>query len=909
MSENGMGISRRGFVAGAGATALGVGLAGGIVGCAPGAEKESEHTAGVEKTAYDPKAGEWIPTTCNMCFNNCSIKAHVIDGVVVELTGNPDSSIGRGHICGKGASGIMQLYDPNRITKPLKRTNPKKGFDEDPGWEEISWDEAYGLVDERMKAAIERSGPHAVTGMSMVASQIGSLVRHTALGVIYGNAEGSCSDICGAGVHQIEYLFTGTGNARPDYVNCNYVVQFGTNAGTATRHGYNMTVEPFAERRKNGLRHVVFDPHMGAAGEKADLWVPIRPGTDAAAALAIAYVLVHEENLIDIEFLANRTNGPSLVDLDTKRIVFDEKTGHSLYMDSDGEAKPYDRCSAPQLEGTFEVDGRQCSTGFTLYKEHLKTYTPEYQESITTVPAATIRQVAKELGEAACIGQTTEIDGVTLPYRPAAVDAFSGITRHKHAFHSCWAVFSLNNLIGSTNSVGGFCGFDPICNGWADDNPTMSWRPGLWEPEGLIDCAGLLLAFPNSYYKKVYEGDYTPTTMGMMELQPMSDDNHFEHIAQAHPDLYRTQAAEVALCYACNPIKWWGNYDEQAEIFKNYEYVVGIDMFLNESSYFYDVILPECCYLERTEPLPHAAGNHRVIGGLENPWTVPVWQKVVEPKDGAPSSWQLFAELASRAGKNAEFIATLNGMFRVKDEYSVPMDQKLDVEAFADSILKSNIDEEHDFAWLKEHAVYDHPRTVDEVYIWANGEPGRVPLYFDFLLEAKSKVEAKVVELGIPWEVDDYQALPDWKPGCGYEVTDPGFDILPVYYTDAINTDSWLMENPWINEINEENPYGYTIEINAATARAKGFASGDKVRLVTVDGVSVEGVLATSEGVHSECVAVIGGHWGSKSAYMPIAKDKGVPVVHLVPGQTPDRMDHVCSAFDQCIRVKLEKIA
>ena len=52
---------------------------------------------------------------------------------------------------------------------------------------------------------------------------------------------------------------------------------------------------------------------------------------------------------------------------------------------------------------------------------------------------------------------------------------------------------------------------------------------------------------------------------------------------------------------------------------------------------------------------------------------------------------------------------SLNGMFRVKDEYSVPMDQKLDVEAFADSILKSNIDEEHDFAWLKEHAVYDHP--------------------------------------------------------------------------------------------------------------------------------------------------------------------------------------------------------
>ena len=128
----------------------------------------------------------------------------------------------------------------------------------------------------------------------MVASQIGSLVRGSALGAIYGSAEGASSDICGTGVHQMEYLLTGTGNARPDYKYCNYVIQFGTNAGTATRHGFNMTAELFANRRAEGLRHVVFDPHMGASGEKADLWVPIRPGTDAAAALAIANVLIEE---------------------------------------------------------------------------------------------------------------------------------------------------------------------------------------------------------------------------------------------------------------------------------------------------------------------------------------------------------------------------------------------------------------------------------------------------------------------------------------------------------------------------------------------------------------------------------------------------------------------------------------
>ncbi len=921
MSKNDLKISRRSFMAGSAALALGAGLAG----CSSGtptkepedsvqanAEPEPGKEAPVEippeKEAYDRDAGKWVTTTCNMCFNNCSIKAHVVDGVVVELTGNPDCSIGRGHICGKGAAGIMMLYDPDRITKPMKRTNPKKGFNEDPGWEEISWDEAYDLVDTHIREAIERSGPHAVVGMSMVASQIGSLVRGSALGAIYGAAEGLSSDICGTGVHQVEYMLTGTGNARPDYDYCNYIIQFGTNAGTATRHGFNMTAEPFATRRAEGLRLVNFDPHMGAGGEKADLWVPIRPGTDAAAALSIANVLI-EEGLIDVEFLKTRTNSPSLVNVETGRILFDSESGKSLYMDADGTPKTYDACPDPQLEGSFDVDGVACKTAFTLYKEHVAKYTPEYQETITTVPAATIRRVAKEFGEAAQIGKTIEIDGVTLPYRPAAVDAFSGITRHKHAFHNCMAIFTLNNLVGSTNSVGGFVGFDPACNGWTDDNPNMSWHPAVWEPEGLIEYAGLLLGFPGSYYKKVYENDYTPTSMNLMELQPISEDKHFVHVSQANPDLYHTQPAEVAFCYACNPIKWWGNYDEQAEIFKNYSYVIGIDMYLNESSYFYDVILPECCYLERGEPLPHAANNHRLIGGMSNPWTISVWQKVVEPRDGAPSSWEIFAELADRAGKNSAFIALMNRLFRVKEEYSVPMDQKLEMEAFADSTLKSNIDEQHDYAWFKEHGVYEHPRTVDEAYLWANGDAGRVPMYFDFMLEAKEKVEAKVAELGIPWETDDYQGLPDWKPCCGYEVVDPDYDISPVYYTDAINTDSWLMQNPYVDEINEENPYGYTIEINTATAAAKGLASGDKVRLVTLDGVSVDGKIVTSEGIHPECVSVIGGHWGSKSKLMPIAFNKGVPIVHLIPGQTPDRLDHICSAFDQTVRVKIEKIA
>ena len=221
----------------------------------------------------------------------------------------------------------------------------------------------------------------------------------------------------------------------PDYDNVNYVIQFGTQAGTATRHGFNMTAEKFARRRsEDGLRLVSFDPHMSAGAEKADLWVPIRPGSDAAAALAMANVLVHELDLIDRDFLVERTNAPALVDPKTQRVLRAPDTNKSLYWDStDNVAKPYDECTSPVLEGDFEVNGVACRTAFSIYRDHVKDMTPEWAEEITTVPAATLRQVAKEFGEAAMIGETIELDGKTYRRRGAAVDVFSGISRHKHS--------------------------------------------------------------------------------------------------------------------------------------------------------------------------------------------------------------------------------------------------------------------------------------------------------------------------------------------------------------------------------------------------------------------------------------------------------------------------------------------
>ncbi len=67
----------------------------------------------------------WAKSACKMCIHSCAIKAHVVDGVVVKIEGDPDNPSNRGKLCPKGQAGINRLYDPHRVKTPLKRTNPE----------------------------------------------------------------------------------------------------------------------------------------------------------------------------------------------------------------------------------------------------------------------------------------------------------------------------------------------------------------------------------------------------------------------------------------------------------------------------------------------------------------------------------------------------------------------------------------------------------------------------------------------------------------------------------------------------------------------------------------------------------------------------------------------------------------
>lgn len=465
---------------------------------------------------------------------------------------------------------------------------------------------------------------------------------------------------------------------------------------------------------------------------------------------------------------------------------------------------------------------------------------------------------------------------------------------------------ALNLIVGSCNSVGGLIGYAARCNGFNDAGQS-AYGPTIWEEDGFMESNGCHFAFPQSFYKHIREGIAWDGSRTLAGITPLSEDGHFHYYTQMDPEKYGVEAAELLLVFAANPLKNWGNHDDQTAFLNSFKHIVGIDLYLSDSSYFYDLVLPEACYLERYDMFPHAYNNLLTPGVVgETPWVMALRQPVVPARDDAPGVVQILAGICNALGVNDIHKMIIGGQWSLAEGLPNP-DQMLTPEEALDTVAKAWTDGK-DLAWFKEHGVYTYKnRSVNEMYVWADDAPGRVPLYWDFMFEAKEKIGAIAAEHNLDWELDDFQPLPDWKPCVDFEITDPDFDLLPVYYTDAINADSWSVNNPWINELNELSEISYLIEMNSKTAAEKGLASGDDVVLSNKDGASVEGKLVVSECVHPQVVASLVGMLGHRSKYLSVGQGKGYAIDHLIPGNDVGRLDYVCTAFDQCVRCKIEK--
>ncbi|MBI2317825.1 MAG: molybdopterin-dependent oxidoreductase, partial [Betaproteobacteria bacterium] len=699
-----------------------------------------------------------LPSACALCYASCSILAHRVDGVVVKIEGNPESVVGKGRLCGKGVSGIMTHYDPNRLTKPLRRTNPNKGLDEDPRWKEISWEEALDEIaavlkrvhaEDPRKLVLQRTTTvFAIRGPVMAfAAAFGTPNHSTAGGALH----------CGNGAHQIAGMYHGSWSIVPDFKYCNYALYFGASKGHGAGHVSCSNMGLAAEARARGMKMVVIDPMCNFASAKASEWVPLRVGTDAALALAMCNVMVNELGSYDGPYLQAKTNAPYLIGAD-KRYVRDPGTNKPLVWDQRANAaRAYSDVSAADmaLEGAYEANGVGCQPAFVKLKEHLGKFTPEWAEEITTVPAANIRRIAAEFAREARIGSTIVVDGVTLPYRPVAAIAFRGPNGHLNSLYNLFAIDLLNQLVGASDVVGSCLGFNPACNGFPETGQ-LRYVPHP-DPDGLM-IAGMWMGY---HFPYPIAEPRLPQRMGLQDLLPMSmvspflDSDDREQMWSRFELPYRP---EVMINVGTNMLMSIANRESVARSLAAYKFMVSIDLFETETSRFADILLPDCSFLQTLIPHVNFPFIFSLPAGMGE-WCWPIRQPVLPPDGEQRHFVDVLLDLTDRIGIRADMNAALNAWLKLTPEHRLQGEQRYRWEEICDAELKTYFGEKHDLAWFKEHGLVKWPKKPEEVY-WRPFVDVRVPIYWEFLIDLNAKAKAIANPRGLDWDDAWYDPLP-----------------------------------------------------------------------------------------------------------------------------------------------------
>ena len=143
-----------------------------------------------------PEEDVWVPSACGMCYSQCGIKVHRVNGVVVKIEGNPDFPHNWGRLCAKGHAAIMSLYDPSRVRTPLKRTNPEKGIGVDPKWVEIGWEEAIDLVADKLERQVrDAEDKRRSSRRRRALNNGGELIAHNAEDIFTEDEEGVLKEL------------------------------------------------------------------------------------------------------------------------------------------------------------------------------------------------------------------------------------------------------------------------------------------------------------------------------------------------------------------------------------------------------------------------------------------------------------------------------------------------------------------------------------------------------------------------------------------------------------------------------------------------------------------------------------------------------------------------------------------
>jgi len=281
-------LTRRTFLKLSGATAAAIAVSGSV-------------TKLVSEVSAETKAGtsELVRSFCEMCTSRCPIQAKVENGKVTFIAGNPDWAATGGAICARGGAAISQLYDPERVKKPLIRTGERG----EGKWKEVSWDEAYSYIAAKMQEIKDTYGPES---MAFAARGGPHKAYMDTLAKAYGSPNTFTHEsTCPMARTVAKEATFGTNSLSLDYGNAKYLLSL----GRSYFEGINVAqVRGVTKAMANGGKLVSVDPRFSVTAAKANEWYAIKPGTDLALVLAIIHVLIRD-NLYDKEFIEKYTEG------------------------------------------------------------------------------------------------------------------------------------------------------------------------------------------------------------------------------------------------------------------------------------------------------------------------------------------------------------------------------------------------------------------------------------------------------------------------------------------------------------------------------------------------------------------------------------------------------------------------
>lgn len=450
-----------------------------------------------------------VRTTCPYCGVGCQMHLKVKDEYIYAVEAPFDAAPNYGMLCVKGRFGTDYVKHPGRVKTPLIRTNRHEGRSAPPVWREATWDEALDLVaDELVRVVREYGGDAVASYASAKATNEDNYVFQKFIRALMGtNNIDHCARLCHAGSVtglQLSIGSSAMSNSIAEMENLEAFIVTGSN--TTETHP---VISNFLKRavRQNGAKLVVIDPRRIDMTNFATLWLRQNPGTDVAVFQAMAHTIVKEE-LYDPDFIAERTEG------------------------------------------------------FNDYLESLESFTPEWAESVSGVPAESIREAARIYAGA----------------NRAAIYWGMGISQSTHGTDNTLSLVNLALMCGHVGKAG--TGLNPL--------------RGQNNVQGCSDSGGL----PNVYtaYQRVDDPDVRDlfqTTWGV-DLSPTPGLTATEMC-----DACYTEEIRAMFVLGENPMMSEPNQNHARAALEKLQFLVCQDIFINETGAMADVILPATSFAEK----------------------------------------------------------------------------------------------------------------------------------------------------------------------------------------------------------------------------------------------------------------------------------------------------------------------